>query len=213
MDNDLEKLRAENEELKATISDNIERIGGLESSTAKAIEKKDRVLGLVRENFGIAEVSEETLKGIAAGGDETLKKENLLLQEKMQNLSKQFEQTQQTHKTEVDTMVLKDTLRGLGVADRTVNEVAFNELTNIVLSEAERDGANFIFRDNEGRTRFTESGKPMTVQDRIAELATSDRSFLFKEPSGGGATTSAGAKNAPPTSGTGTVNYIKDKFL
>ena len=193
--------------------DNVERIGGLESKIREAIDKKDRVLKLVRENLGISEVSEDTLSQFAKDPDEALKADKEALQTKLGEMNQKLHDTESEYNKKIDTMVLKDTLRGLGVKDRVANEVAFGELTNIVLAEAERDGAKFVFKDEDGRTRFTDNGKPMTVEDRIDELSRGDRSYLFNQPAGGGTPPSGTQQHTTGAPKSGVANYVTDMYL
>jgi len=192
---------------------NVERIGTLEGELNEAIKKKSKVLDLVRKNLGVTEVSEEALSQFAKDPDEALKADKEALQAKLEEMNNKLQQTEQEYNQKIDTMVLKDTLRGLGVKDRVANEVAFEELTKIVLSEAERDGSKFVFKDEEGRTRFTDNGKPMTVEDRIDELSQGDRSYLFNKPAGGGTPPSGTQQQTTGVPPSGVAAYVTDMYL
>ena len=191
--------------------ENVKRIGYLETKINEAVEKKDKVVGLVRNNLGITEISEETMKRFAENGDEAIKKDNEALRMKLEETQTNLLDAEQGYKKREDTMVLKDTLRGLGIADRAVNEVAFEELTNIILDEANREGSQFTFKDEEGRTRFTDAGKPMTVEDRVNEIATGDRAFLFNPRTG--ASTPANSRSEQSAPPVGVASYITDTYL
>ena len=96
-------------------------------------------------------------------------------------------------------MILKDTLRGLGVADMVQNDRAFKELTKLVLDGAVREGAVFTFKDGD-KTLFN-GGRPVNVEDRIQDLREGDFSYLFKPSVGGG-----GGQGVPNTTPTSTKN-------
>ena len=166
-------------------SDNVKRIGSLETDIHKAVEKRQSIKDLVRTQLGLTDVSEESLSSYANGVDEGLKSENTALQERLIELQDKYDGLGSTHETEISTMILKDTLRGLGIGDRTANDRAFTELTKLVLDGAERDGATFVFK-KDGQTVYNDSNRPLNVEDRISQLQDSEYSYLFKPVTGGG---------------------------
>jgi len=164
---------------------NITRIGKLEGDLNEAITKRQSVKDLVRTHLGLSEVSEDSLSSFAKNADEGLKMDNQTLQDKLAELQTSYDGLGETHEKEVSEMILKDTLRGLGIGDRVANDRAFSELTKLVLNGATREGAAFTFKED-GKTIFADGGKPMNVEDRINQLQESEYSYLFKTVTGAG---------------------------
>jgi len=207
------ELLKEIESLYESNNENVKRIGVLETELSGAIEKKKNLQDMVREVTGISELSKDNLKKFAENADEGLKADNETLQANYQKLKDEFDAVGTKHEAEVSEMILKDTLRGLGISDKVQNDRAFQELTKLVLDGAERDGATFKFKDGD-KTLFNERNQPMTVEDKVLELQNGEFSFLFKQAQGGG----AGEVGVTPTTKEVTeqrakVAMIKDKFL
>ena len=164
---------------------NVERIGTLETELSDAVARRKKLHETVSKTTGLAELSEEALTKYAENADTGLKADNETLQAKLAELKGQYDGLGQQHENEISEMILKDTLRGFGIADRVQNDRAFAELTKLVLDGAERDGATFVFK-KDGQTIFDNGGKPMGVEERIAELQESEYSYLFRPVQGGG---------------------------
>jgi len=164
---------------------NVTRIGKLEGDLNEAITKRQSVKDLVRTHLGLSEVSEDSLSSFAHNADEGLKMDNQTLQDKLAELQTSYDGLGETHEKEVSEMILKDTLRGLGIGDRVANDRAFSELTKLVLNGATREGAAFTFKED-GKTIFADGGKPMNVEDRINQLQGGEYSYLFKTVTGAG---------------------------
>ena len=194
-------LASEVESIYSTNETNVQKIGELEvaSSTLRGDIKgfKD----MVRNVTGLTELSEVNLQKFAGGADDGLRADNQTLQDKLEELTNNYNGLESKHETEISTMILKDTMRGLGIGERVQNDRAFTELTNLVLSGAERDGANFIFKED-GKTIFADGGKPMNVEDRISQLQESEYSYLFRPVQGGG----GGGDNTNPNINTPKTN-------
>ncbi len=177
------------EEVKGAYSNNegnVSRIGVLETELSGAIGKKKSLQELVRKATGLNELSEDNLMKFAENADSGLKADNETLQSKLAELQGNYDGLGASHESEISMMILKDTLRGLGVGDRVQNDRAFSELTNLVLNGAVRDGATFTFKDGD-KTIFGDGGKPLNVEDRIMQLQDGEYSYLFKTVTGGGA--------------------------
>ena len=164
---------------------NVTRIGTLETELTDAVARRKNLHSLVSKTTGLNELSEEALTRFAQNADEGLKLDNETLQTNLAELQGRYDGLGNQHETEISEMILKDTLRGLGIGDRVQNDRAFAELTKLVLDGSERDGATFVFKE-EGKTLFGDGGKPLNVEDRISQLQDSEYSYLFKPVTGGG---------------------------
>ncbi len=170
-------------------ADNVGRIGNAEQAKNEAVAKRDNLKSLIRSITGLDELSEDNLKG--AFGNETdafktLKGDNETLQSKLGKLKEDFDGLEGKHISEIDGMVMLDTLRSLGVDQQVFNQNALTDLGRDLLIGATRDGSQFSFRDEEGKTRFNDSGIPSTIQDRIDELREDESKYYFKPITGGG---------------------------
>jgi len=210
---DKPELQSTFNQMVETNKANVAKIGQLETDLGTAIQKRQSIKDLVRNQLGLSEISEDSLKSFANNADEGLKLDNATLQQKLEELTNNYNGLESKHEDEISSMILKDTLRGLGIGDRVQNDRAFSELTKLVLDGAVRDGATFSFKDGD-KTKFKDDGQPMTVEDRVIELQSSDFSYLFKPTAGAG-----GGESKPPQGEykgqheKGSVGYIKDKFL
>ena len=163
---------------------NIGRIGTLETELTDAVARRKNLHTIVSKATGLNDLTEDALMNFAKDADSGLKADNETLQANLLKLQGDYDGLGTTHETEISEMILKDTLRGLGIGDSVQNDRAFQELTKLVLSGAVRDGATFTFKDGD-KTLFN-GGKPLNVEDRIAELRESEYSYLFKPVQGGG---------------------------
>ncbi len=171
---------------------NVARIGTLETELTDAVARRKNLHSLVSKATGLNDLTEEALNKFASNADEGLKADNETLQGNLLDLQTKYDSLGAQHEAEISEMILKDTLRGLGISDRVQNDRAFSELTKLVLDGSERNGASFTFKED-GKTIFGDAGKPLNVEGRISQLQESEYSYLFKAKTGGGASQS----NAP----------------
>lgn len=184
---------------------NVNRIGTLEGELNGAIDRRKNLHSLVSKATGLNELSEENLLKFASNADEGLKADNETLQLTLQELQGKFDSLGNAHESEISEMILKDSLRGLGLGDRVQNDRAFSELTKLVLDGAERDGSNFSFK-KDGKTLFNEQGiKPLDIEGRVLQLQNGEFSYLFKQTQGGG----GGGDTKPQVQQTKLQNAIK----
>jgi uncharacterized protein (DUF885 family) len=175
------------EDAEATIKQNVEKINYLETETKKLVDQRQELKQMVRDTLGISELSKEALERVAKSADEAIIADNKALQEQLRQMENQLSQVEDKYETKISTMILKDTLRGLGVDQQAANSLAFENLTNHLLQQAKRDeDGNFIFVKEDGSTEFNRAGQPMTVKEKVEELKRSDYAFLFKPEAGSG---------------------------
>ena len=164
---------------------NIGRIGGLESKIAEAISKKDKVMGLVRENLGINEISEDSLKSFAGNADAAVKADMEQLRETINNLATEKETIASDYESRIIDMKLRDKLRSLGVDGRVRGERAMDTLVKDLRSLAsETEDGQIVFK-KDGKTMFNRMGEEMGVSDIISDFMERDTdNFIFKETKG-----------------------------
>ena len=206
-----EELEAQVAELQKTLEERNEAYSKLEVVANESKEKRDNIKKLVKSGLGITEISEESLASLKLNADETIAKERDELAFKLEEQQGKVAEVTNRYETKIGTMVLKDTLRGLGIDATVQNDLAFEQLTNLVLAEAERDGVNFVFKKEDGTTKFGVGGKPLTIQERIAELQKSEYSFLFK-PNTGAGTGKEQQREATPKGGTPLTKHISEQY-
>jgi len=225
-----------NEELQTAVSSfetsskaNLDRIGTLERDLQKSIEKRDRQAGIVKNTFGVDEITEESLKAFLDKGnpDESLKAENSKLAGMTEALSKEKQELVQKYNETVNRYGVEKQLMSLGAAEDTENAKAYDILmSNIMTGSSFDDTGNVIFKENDATVRNAD-GSPTTLADRYSQLKDSDEfSFLFKKKrskSGSGANGStSGVDNSTRNtrskmSPSEKANYIRengqDKYL
>jgi len=199
-------------ELNANLSTNVQRVGELEEKNNDIIQSRQNLKDLVKGTFGLSEITEDSLKKFAGNVDEGLKADNEQLQAKLAETLTKLDGVESTHTQEINTMIMTDTLRGLGASELVWNDNALKDLTKVMLDGADREGGSFVFK-NDGKTLFNERGKPMTVQDRLVSLQSDESVYLFKQKTGGGAPQDNNGHKPPPTDGVSKVQHIKDKYL
>ncbi len=187
-------------------STNVNRIKELETNehTLRGDLKSHK--DMVREVTGLSELSRDNLQSFVSGADDALKKDNLALQEQIGTLRDEFDGLEGKHKVEVNTMVMRDTLRGLNVQDKVWNDRALGDLTNALLDGASLDGGKFTFKDSEGVTLRNERGNEMTVEDRVVSLQQDEDNYYFRPLSGGGAADSSTPSVKPTTKLQGAIS-------
>jgi len=206
-----EELQAQVTELQGTLAERNEAFTKMETVANESKAKRDNLKGLIKSTFGVSEITEDSLKALKLNADEALRGDVENLSAQLADKDLEVEGVKAGYEKTISTMVLKDTLRGLGIDAIASNDLAFEQLTNVVLAEAERDGANFVFRNEDGTTRFNKAGKPLTVKERVTELQHSDLSYLFKPTAGAGVgQDNIGAK--PKEGGTPLTKHIAQMY-
>lgn len=161
-------------ELQETNNELVKKVGFLEKDLAKAIIKRDEAKKALEDNSGDTELLKE-LENYKTKLDEVTTENG--------NLKGEYE-------TNLNGMRMMAQLKEMGI--ETHNSDALQSLTDIVLSDATyKDGA-FVYLDEENTTRFNEANKPFGIIDRVNEVKESDKGYLFKQPTGGGATGKTG---------------------
>lgn len=171
--------------LETSNKTNLDKIGALELDRNKAVEKRDRVSQLVKNTFGLDEITEESLKnfqGSRGDADAVLKAENDKLVSMTDMLKMEKDSAIERLTNTTNRYKIEKSLAGLGAMSDTENQRAYDILLTEVTSGAEFDAdGNLIFKANDGTTVRNADGSPMSLQDRYSQVKDSDEfQFLFK---------------------------------
>ena len=181
-----EELEARVAELEGTLAERNEAYTKLETVANESTDQRNKWRGLIKNTFGISEITEDALKAVQVDADGAMSKTIEDLNAEKGTFTSQMDELKASHEQSMSKLVLSDTLRGLGIDTVASNDLAFEQLTQLVLADATREGASFTFKDESGITLFGLGGKPLTVKERVAELQKGDYSFLFKTQAGAG---------------------------
>ena len=150
---------------------------------------QDRVTQLESINISLVDQKKVLKEKLQEGStDEALKAE-------LDNYKSQLEQVQlekdnlsSDYQKDLNSLRMTGILKDMNV--ETHNLDALNAVAELTLQGATyKDGA-FVYLNEDGTTIFNDANQSFSVQDRINALKEGDKSYLFKQPSGGGATPS-----------------------
>ena len=212
--------------LEENTTQNVNRIQSLEKDLQKAIEKRDRQSSIVKNTFGIDEITEDTLKSIVekqTKPDEVLKAENENLLNTANTLKSEKEKLEQDFTNVQKQYKIEKSLLNLGANGELASQKAYDILLNEVSNGLSfDDNDKIVFKANDGTTIRNSDGSPMSLEDRYDAIRNSDEfQFLFKSKkskSGSGTPNSSTSGTRTPTKGNvlGTKDeqlaYIKQKF-
>ena len=141
--------------------------------------------------------------------DEDLKLELANYKTQLEQVEADKDSLRDGYTSELNGLHMQNQLKEMGV--ETHNLDAMNAVSGLVLQEATyKDGA-FVFLNDDGTTKFNQSNKDYSIQDKINELKESDKAYLFKASSGGGAKAPEGKPTPVNQSDTDRVNALKLK--
>ena len=118
--------------------------------------------------------------------DEDMKLELTNYKEQLAQVESDKESLRDGYTKELNGLHMMQQLREMGVEAH--NSDAMNAVSELVLQDATYKDGSFVFLNSDGTTRFNESNKDFSIQDKINEMKESDKSYLFKAATGGGAT-------------------------
>lgn len=183
---------SEIEKVQASLTD---RVSFLEKDSKTAFEKRDHAVGELKtalEKLGIEDFSDESLSRLKKGGDSSAEVENIKKQlEEAINTKSQLENEYMSYK---QTVALESAIAEAGVAAEVANPEMFKIVKNLLQSGATiNDDGTVGYKNPDGTTMYVD-GKPLTLSDRVNQLA-SDEAYagLFK-PRGVGGSGSKGSK-------------------
>jgi len=141
--------------------------------------------------------------------DEDLKLELANYKTQLEQVEADKDSLRDGYTSELNGLHMQNQLKEMGV--ETHNLDAMNAVSGLVLQEATyKDGA-FVFLNDDGTTKFNQSNKDYSIQDKINELKESDKAYLFKASNGGGAKAPEGKPTPVNQSDTDRVNALKLK--
>lgn len=170
------------EEIKALQTTNkelTERVNQLESINTSLVDQKK-------------ELKQKLDDGIT---DEDMKKELDNYKEQLALVESDKKTMASEYSKELNGLHMNQQLKELGV--NTHNGDAMAEVSKLVQEDATFKNGGFVFLNEDGTTKFNDANKDFSIQDKINELKGSDKSYLFKADTGGGAKDDI--PNAAPT--------------
>ena len=182
---DNKELIEEVTSILAVNQSNVEKIGVLESSNHGLNSDIKSFKDMVRETTGLSELTRENMGGLVKGADESLRADNLALQDKLATTVDEMNGLSGKHETAINTLYMKDILRSLNMKEQVLGEAGLNDLTRALLEGATKEDGGFVFKQ-EGVTLTNNKGAPMTVEDRILSLREDERYYFFRPVTGGG---------------------------
>ncbi len=177
------------EELQNTNKQLTERVNQLESINTDLVTQKKDLKQKIEEG-----VTDEELK---------LELDNYKAQ--LAEVESDKESLRDGYTKELNGLHMIQQLREMGI--QAQNSDAMNSVGELVLQDATYKDGGFVFLNEDGTTKFNEANKDFSVMDKINELKGGDKSYLFKEATGGGAET---APAVPPTQKSGLDQFRAD---
>ena len=156
----------------------------------------ERVNQLESINTDLVDQKKELKQKLTDGAtDEDLKAELSNYKEQLSQVEADKQSLQDGYTKELNSLQMASQLKEMGV--EVHNGDAMNAVVELALTEATYKDGGFAFLNEDGTTRFNDSNKDYSLQDKINDLKESDKSYLFKQATGGGATdtTTAPAPN------------------
>ena len=187
---DLEQAQATIETLTQTNTDLVARVGVLETNNKDLTEQRKVLQGQLKDG----------------SGDESLKAELENYKTQLEGVEADKESLKHEYSQEINSMRMMTQLKELGV--ETHNADALSAVSELVLGEATAKDGGFVFLKEDGTTRFNQANQDYSIQDKINDLRESDKSYLFKQPTGGG---KQDTPNATP--GKKSINDVIDAGL
>ena len=172
----LEEALAKIDTLSKTNEDLVSRVGTLEIANTDLIQERKDL--------------KDKLK--AGSNDEQLKAELDNYKSKLDEVTKANDTLKADYDKDLNSLRMTGMLKDMGI--ETHNTDALNSVAELALSEATYQDGAFVYLNEDGTTRFNEANNAYSVLDKVNELKEGDKSYLFKQPKGGG----AGDKPATP---------------
>ena len=185
--------------LESSSRANLDKISALELDRNNAIEKRDRQAKLVKNVFGLEELTEESLTKAAKGDKEpdvVLKAEVEKMSSMTEMLKAEKDALANKYNETVNKYKVEKNLMSLGAVEDTENQRAYDILLNEVTNGATFDEeGNLIFIAKDGTTVRNTDGTPMSLTDRYTQVKDSDDfQFLFKTKRNKSGSGSGGSK-------------------
>lgn len=181
-------------EIEKTQSELTQTVNSLEVKFSEARDGRDKVksqLRFVKDKLGVEELNEDTLaKALKQKGDDA---ELLNLKAQLEKTAKEKEEIESSYKGKLSNYVMKTELSKTGLAQDAYNSEMYQILEGLVLTGATyQDDGKITFKNEDGSTVYSDKGKPMSLEDKVALIKADPRyAPMFK----GGTTSGTGSGN------------------
>ena len=161
-----------------------EKVNSLELKANEAITSRQQLKELIKNTTGLSEVSEDALKGLfnnkSKGDDKSIAEINNL-KKLLEEASNESKNTVQTYEQKLQKLALDNALANAGLGANVANEAMYGIVAQLVKDGATYENDSIVYKNADGTTKYGNNGKPMTINDRVAELK-SDTNYagLFK---------------------------------
>jgi len=176
-----------------TASNNAQvKIGDLEKNVKGSAEKRDQLKTIIRNSTGLEEITEEGLVEFLSKGDgqaDIYKKEIGGLQAKLLDSANAVDTVSAKYEEQIFGLNLDRVVTMLGAANEVHNTHAYGVVFNALKQNAQMEGSDIVYKNEDGTTIYAESGNPASVQSMYEKIRGDDEfSYLFKEQylAGGG---------------------------
>lgn len=162
------------------------RIGTLEKDLKTSAEKRDKLKHIIRNSTGLDEITEENLSEILAAGDgqaDVYKAEIKQLQDKLLDSAGAVDDVSAGYEKTIFGLQLDRVVTMLGASDEVHNSHAYATVLEELSRNAQMDGTDVVYKNQDGTTVYADGGNPATVKSRYDEIRADDKfSYLFKAP-------------------------------
>lgn len=148
-------------------------------------ELVSRVSQLESINISLVDQKKELKQKLEDGvTDEELKAELDNYKVQLEGVQVEKDNLSNEYQKELNSLRMVTMLKEMGVETHNID--ALNAVAELTLSDASyKDGA-FVYLNEDGTTIFNDENKSFSVQDKINQLKEGEKSYLFKQPTGGG---------------------------
>ena len=184
--------------IQQTSKDNTDKINTLERKAGEFKTSLDKFkLGntLIKTSLGIDTLNEETLNEALSNlkggkGDEKLTAEIANLKTLLETANSDKTTQSNEYESKLQTMALDNAISNSSVGANVANEAMFGIVKNLIKDGATYENGEIVYKNSDGTTAFSGSGKPMNINDKISALK-SDANYagLFKPDANGGSGT------------------------
>jgi len=196
-----------------------QQLGNSGNDLTEAIQSRDKVRNIVKNQLGIEEFTEDAVKMKLSsyGNEDAIAARDKQFNELKASSASAIEALEAKisgSNKEMDTMRLKLAISKTDVMGQTKGEHASDMLLQWIAQDAVfDDNGNIMYKGNGGETLTNSNHNPLTLEDRINEIKSDEaRDFVFQSRflSGGGAPTEK-VMNGPSGSQSGGA-YVRSKM-
>lgn len=214
---------------KPTFEATVSELKAYEGKFAEAVTTRDKAKGRLKElsesiGIGLDELSWDKVKELLSSkkGDDASKAEIENLTKLLSAKEGEFNQRLQEAESKYSNTLIEGEIAKLGSTFDVVNDKAMSLVIQALKDGATIEEGAVVYRNQDGTIIRNNSGRPLTVSERMAEFkADTANAFLFKATNngGGGSASGNGGGNYDggkiPLDGDkqARLNAIKNKFL